>query len=206
MDFSTWLAFTVAAAIILIIPGPTIVMVVAQSFNQGRRAAVPLVLGVVLGDFTAMVGSLLGLGAVLATSALLFTILKWIGAAYLIYLGIKTWKANVSPEIGAQRETTPYRSLFFGAYVVTALNPKSIMFFIAFLPQFIDPHYAALPQLLFMGVTFLLLAGLNTGLYALFAGNVKHLLRKPAAQRIVNRVGGGALVGAGVATAAISDA
>jgi threonine/homoserine/homoserine lactone efflux protein len=206
MEFSTWLAFSLAAAIILIIPGPTIVMVVAQSLHQGRRAAAPLVLGVVLGDFTAMTGSLLGLGAVLATSATLFTVLKWIGAAYLIYLGVKTWKSSVHTETGSRWEHRPWRSLLLSAYAVTALNPKSIMFFIAFLPQFLDPHYPAFPQLMRMGVTFLALAGLNAALYALFAGGIKRMMRKPAARRIVNRIGGGALIGAGVATTAITPA
>ncbi|MEZ5581441.1 MAG: LysE family translocator [Candidatus Competibacteraceae bacterium] len=204
MELSTWLAFSLAAAIILIIPGPTIVMVVVQSLYQGRRAAAPLVLGVVLGDFTAMTGSLLGLGAILATSATLFTVLKWISAAYLVYLGIKTWTARVSSEIASREE--PSRSLFLSAYLVTALNPKSIMFFIAFLPQFINPHYAVLPQLIMMGATFLVLAGLNAALYALFAGSVKRMMHKPATRRIINRVGGGALIGAGVATATLSEA
>lgn len=202
MDLGTWLTFALAAMIVLLIPGPTIVMVVAQSLSHGPRAALPLVLGVVLGDFTAMTGSLLGLGALLAASALWFTVLKWLGAAYLIYLGIKTWRSTAHAGPLALSEPRPSRSLWLSTYAVTALNPKSILFFVAFLPQFIDPQRAALPQIAVLGATFLALAALNAGLYALCAGGFRRLLRKPGARRVVNRLGGGALVGAGVLTAA----
>src|SRR6478752_6527930 len=93
MSIETWLAFAAASAVLLIIPGPTILLVVSYALGQGRRAAFPVATGVALGDFTAMTLSMLGLGAVLAASAILFAALKWIGGAYLIWLGIKLIRA-----------------------------------------------------------------------------------------------------------------
>ena len=94
MTIETWLAFTAASAILLVIPGPTMLLVVSYALGQGWRTALPMAVGVALGDFTAMTLSLLGLGALLATSATVFTVLKWLGAAYLVCLGIKLWRAG----------------------------------------------------------------------------------------------------------------
>ncbi|MFB2606580.1 LysE family translocator, partial [Rhizobium phaseoli] len=130
MSFEAWLAFAAASAIMLAIPGPTILLVVSYALGHGRRTAFATVTGVALGDFTAMTASLFGLGAVLAASAALFTVLKWIGGAYLIWLGIKLWRAPVIGEPVADNDNLPEeRSLkiFLHAYVVTALNPKSIV-------------------------------------------------------------------------------
>lgn len=207
MAMETWLAFALAAFIVLIIPGPTIVLVVGRAMSYGKRSVLPLVAGVTLGDFTAMTLSLLGLGAVMATSATLFTLFKWIGALYLIYLGVKTWRAD--PEAKLQSSHALAGSdwlLLRSAYVVTALNPKSIAFFVAFLPQFVDHRAATLPQFSVMIVTFLLLAALNAGLYALFAGQMFEQLQNARARRWINRTGGSALIGAGLLTAAMKRA
>src|SRR5689334_10859295 len=94
MTIETWATFAAATTLLLIIPGPTVLLVVSYALGQGLRTALPMALGVALGDFTAMTLSMLGLGALLAASAVLFTVLKWIGAAYLIWLGIKLWRAG----------------------------------------------------------------------------------------------------------------
>src|SRR5690349_22078864 len=94
MSLETWLAFTAAASILLVIPGPTILLVISYALGQGLRTALPVAAGVALGDFTAMTLSMLGLGALLTASSVLFTILKWAGAAYLIWLGIQLWRAG----------------------------------------------------------------------------------------------------------------
>jgi threonine/homoserine/homoserine lactone efflux protein len=202
MSFEHWLAFATASAILVAIPGPTVLLVVSYALGQGRRSAMPTVLGVGLGDFTAMTASMLGLGVLLATSAVLFTVLKWVGAAYLIYLGIKLWRAPVSDgEAPAAAESGSLR-MFLHAYAVTALNPKSIVFFVAFLPQFLDTAAPLVPQMMIFEATFLVLATLNAALYALMASAARKAVRKPSVQRAVNRVGGGLLVGAGLATAA----
>ncbi len=204
MSLEIWLAYIIAAEIILIIPGPTIILVVSQAISHGRRSVVPLVAGVTCGDATAMVCSLLGLGTIMSASATAFTLTKWVGAVYLIYLGIKTWRAR--SENGGWDESGlagSNGSLFKSAYIVTALNPKSIAFFVAFLPQFVDPRGDNFTQLLILGITFLVLALINAALYAVFAGTLRDTLKRPGARRWFNRCGGSALVGAGVFTAAM---
>ena len=147
MSIEVWMAFAIAATILVVIPGPTIILVISQAIAYGRRAVVPLVCGVVLGDFTAMSLSLVGLGAILAASARFFFVLKWIGAIYLIYLGIKHWRSHSEGgKISFATAASSNRALFKSAYVVTALNPKGIVFFVAFLPQFISPSGHAAPQ------------------------------------------------------------
>lgn len=204
MSLEVWIPFALASALILIIPGPTIILVISQAVAHGRRAVVPLTAGVLLGDFTAMTLSLLGLGAVLSASAALFNTFKWIGAIYLIYLGVKLWR--VDPTNSSIRTNTAHlsaRSLLKSAFIVTALNPKSIAFFVAFLPQFIDPRKPAFFQLALLGATFLLLATINAALYAFFAGQLSEHLKKGHVRNFFNRCGGSALIGAGIFTAAM---
>ena len=202
MTFQTWIAFSLAAGIVLVIPGPTIITVISHSLAHGRRAVFPLVIGVTLGDFTAMTCSLLGLGAILAFSATLFFALKLLGAFYLIYLGVKLWRSEPKmQEFSLAPEGVSSRSLLTNLFVVTALNPKSIAFFIAFLPQFVTPSRQTIPQLLVLGGTFLFLAALNATLYALFAGHLRERMQSAKARRWLNRCGGTALIGAGFLTA-----
>ncbi|WP_283194298.1 LysE family translocator [Rhizobium sp. AN80A] len=204
MSLEAWLAFAAASAIMLAIPGPTILLVVSYALGHGRKTAFATVSGVALGDFTAMTASLFGLGALLATSATLFTILKFIGGAYLIWLGIKLWRAPVIAGPMADNDNLPEeRSLkiFLHAYVVTALNPKSIVFFVAFVPQFLDPARPFLEQMLIMEATFLVLATINASTYALAAHAARGLICKAAVQRAVNRTGGTLLIAAGAVTA-----
>jgi threonine/homoserine/homoserine lactone efflux protein len=198
MAFDHWLAFVAASAVLLAIPGPTVLLVISYALGHGRSAARSTVAGVALGDFTSMTASLLGLGALLAASATLFTALKWVGATYLIYLGLKLWRAppaEAKPE-GAAQPARPER-IFFHAYAVTALNPKSVVFFIAFLPQFLDQASPVLPQLLVFEASFLVLATLNALGYSLLASAARRTIRQPRVQRAVNRTGGGLLIGAG---------
>ncbi|WP_019016481.1 LysE family translocator [Elioraea tepidiphila] len=205
MTFEIWLAFVAASAVVLAIPGPTILLVIGQSLGAGRRGALPLVAGVALGDLTAMTLSLAGLGAVLATSATAFTIVKWLGAAYLVWLGVSLWRAKV-PEQDAAAVALPAIRAMRDAYVVTALNPKSIAFFVAFVPQFIVAGAAFAPQAAILIATFVVMAAANAALYALLAGQLAGAVRRPAVRRFVNRAGGTMLIGAGVATAAMRRA
>lgn len=198
MAAETWLAFLAASAVMLAIPGPTILLVVGQSLGGGRRSALPLVAGVALGDLTAMTLSLAGLGAVLATSATLFTALKFAGAAYLVWLGLRLWRAPVD---GGAAPAVSMRRAFRDAYVVTALNPKSIVFFVAFVPLFIDAQAPFLPQAAVLVGSFVALAALNAALYAVLAARLSGLVRRRQVRRAFNRGGGALLVGAGLATA-----
>jgi threonine/homoserine/homoserine lactone efflux protein len=198
MPLDHWLAFVAASAVLLAIPGPTVVLIISYALGHGRRAAGSTVAGVALGDFTAMTASLLGLGALLAASATLFTVLKWVGAAYLIYLGVKLWRAPVAEQAAdVEAPVERHGRIFLHAYAVTALNPKSILFFVAFLPQFLDRSSPVPAQLLICEATFLVLATLNAFAYALLASAARRTIRRPGVQRVVNRTGGGLLIGAG---------
>ena len=202
MTFEHWLAFAVTSAVVVMIPGPTVLMVISYALGHGRRAAYAIVAGVALGDFTAMTGSMLGLGALLATSAEIFTAVKWVGAAYLIYLGIKLWRAPVetSDEIAPPPEWSKPR-IFAHSYVAATLNPKGIVFYVAFFPQFLDAQAAFLPQMLVFIPTFIVLGALNALSYALLASAAKRIIRKPSVQRLVNRTSGTLLIAAGALTA-----
>jgi threonine/homoserine/homoserine lactone efflux protein len=198
MDLTPWLAFVAAATAMLIIPGPTILLVIGQSLGGGTRNALPLVAGVALGDLTAMTLSLAGMGALLAASATGFALVKWAGAAYLLHLGVRMWRAPVGP---AAAPPLPPRRAMREAYIVTALNPKGIVFFVAFVPQFLDPARPFLPQAAILVATFVTLAAANAAAYAALASRLSGAVRRPALRRALNRAGGAVLVGAGLAVA-----
>ncbi|GKT15317.1 LysE family translocator [Acidovorax sp. SUPP2522] len=199
MPIELWLAFVAASAVMLVIPGPTILTVISYSMSHGRRANVPLVLAVALGDSTALLMSLLGLGALLETSAFWFTAVKWVGGLYLLYLSIRLLRAGISAtEIAAPAAPASRWRLFLNTYLVTALNPKGIVFFVAFLPQFLSPAASATQQMGILGVTFVVLAATNATLYAVFAGSARKLLASPRAQRRFHVAGGSLLAAAGV--------
>jgi threonine/homoserine/homoserine lactone efflux protein len=200
MTFESWAAFTAASAVLLIIPGPTVLLVVSYALGQGWRTVLPMTVGVALGDFTAMTLSMLGLGALLAASATLFTVLKWAGAAYLVYLGIKLWHAGGTFDAAPRTDAVSAARMLGHAWLVTALNPKSITFFVAFLPAFLDPQADFLTQMVVFETTFLALAFANAFGYALVAARARGFVANPRAIGIVNKVGGGLLIGAGAAT------
>jgi threonine/homoserine/homoserine lactone efflux protein len=194
-DVHTWLAFVAAAEALLIIPGPTVLLVISYALAQGKRSAWATVPGVTGGDFTAMALSLLGLGALLATSAELFTALKLAGAAYLVYLGVKVLRAPVPETLdgNAPQERARWR-IMAHAYAVTALNPKGIVFYVAFFPLFLAADRPLMPQILTFGGTFLAMATVNAILYAMMAGQVTRFLKGHRARRNLNRAAGGILL------------
>ena len=203
MPLELWLAYVATSAIILAIPGPTILLVLSYSISQGRSATMPLVAGVALGDTVAITLSLIGLGTLLATSALWFTVIKWLGGLYLIYLGIKLLRSANKP-LAIQSVESPGaplsspRKLFGNAFIVTALNPKSIVFFIALLPQFISSAHPVTAQLWILGVTFVVLATLGATSYALFASSLRKFLAAPRAQKTYGLFAGSLLCAAGI--------
>ena len=203
MTLAQWLPFALASAVLLAIPGPTVLLVVSYALGHGRKYAFATTAGVALGDLTAMTASMLGLGVLLAASAELFMMLKWAGAAYLVYLGLKLWRAPVA-DADAMKTPAEARTgrIFTHAYAVTTLNPKSIIFFVAFLPQFIDPHAASVTQIAIFEATFVGLGAANALAYALLASGARKAIRKASVQRAVNRTGGALLMGAGVFAAA----
>ena len=199
MSIELWLAFVGASAILLVLPGPTILTVISYSVAHGRRANVALVAAVALGDSTALALSLVGLGALLATSGFWFTVVKWAGGLYVLYLGVKLLRAGASSGMPVAPAATGSRwKLFANTYLVTALNPKGIIFFVAFLPQFISPQASVAPQLWLLAITFVVLAVVNATLYAVFAASARRLLASNTAQRRFNLAGGTLLSLAGV--------
>jgi threonine/homoserine/homoserine lactone efflux protein len=203
MSVENWAAFAAASAILLMIPGPTVLLVVSYALGQGWRTALPMALGVALGDFTAMTLSMLGVGALLAASAAVFTTLKIVGAAYLVYLGIKLFRAGGTLRAEPRDVSVPPLKMIVHAWLVTALNPKSITFFVAFLPQFLDRHSPFMTQMVVFEATFLALAFLNALGYAVAASRARAVVRSERAIHIFNRTGGTLLVGAGIATVAM---
>ncbi|MDA0230177.1 MAG: LysE family translocator [Proteobacteria bacterium] len=208
MDLEIWLAFVLASLVLLAIPGPTVMLVVSYALGRGRSSAWATVPGVALGDLSAMTASLLGAGALLAASATLFTVLKLVGAAYLIWLGIQLWRAKPSLDglEGGKFATAGYGQMFWNSYVVTALNPKSILFFVTFVPQFIDPQRPLVMQLVIFEATFVSLAAFTLVLWALLAGEMHARFKRAATMRLINRLGGSFLIAAGVLAATLHRA
>lgn len=206
MEWQTWIAFVAASTALLLIPGPTVLLVLSYSVSQGRKVALATVAGVALGDLVAMSASLAGLGALVLASAELFTMLKWIGAVYLVWLGIAMIRSAGTASLDQTDEggsAINKGSVFGHAAAVTALNPKSIVFFIAFVPQFMSPTASLLPQFAILVSTFVGLAALNALAYALLADKMREKLLKPAALPWLSRIGGVTLVGMGAATAVL---
>lgn len=209
MPFDLWLTFVIASTALLVIPGPTLMMVLSYAVTQGRRVAVASALGVATGDLIAMTLSVIGLGAIFLTSALAFTMLKWIGAAYLVYLGLKMlWSARTPAQTTLMSKPDGQRAgkVFRDLTTVTALNPKSNTFFVAFVPQFIDPTTAFAPQAAILIATFVIIAGLNALIFALAANAMRARITRPTVQMWLTRAGGATLVGMGLLTASLRRA
>ncbi len=204
MALELWLAFAVASGVLLIIPGPTIVLVISHVFNHGKQAIVPSVVGVAAGDALAFTVSVIGLGALLSTSAFWFGVVKIMGAAYLIYLGVSSWVISTSDvvdraniDVTGEKYTFSPAAVFWQSFVITSLNPKGIVFFVAFLPQFIDPGLAVLPQWTILGITFVVLGGLNAFLYSQLTLRA-NMLNSSNRSTYMNKVSGAVLVSAGL--------
>jgi len=203
MSFEIWITFVAASTVLLLIPGPTVLLVLSYALSQGRRVAVATAAGVAFGDLIAMSASLAGLGALVLASATLFTFIKWIGAAYLVYLGTKLLLCASSSKLGDVTENAaiPPSGVFGHAAAVTALNPKSIVFFIAFVPQFIVPTDPLFLQFAILIATFVGMAAVNALAYALMADRLRSKISNSSLLGWLSRLGGGALIAMGVATA-----
>lgn len=204
MTFGLWLTFIVAAGTLIAIPGPTNLMVIACGLRHGTKPALSTVFGIVPGVTAAMILSFLGLGAILATSAQLFMLMKWAGALYLVYLGIRQWRS--APELDELEVGRPQVSglaIIIQAFTVTFLNPKGFIFYIAFMPQFMVTDTPVLPQMLILGATFIALIFPINSTYALLAGRLRVAIQNRRLLRNMNRTGGAMLIGAGILTASL---
>ena len=196
------MAFAAASIVLLCIPGPAVAYIVNRSVADGRATALASVVGLEIGSFTHVIAAVAGLSAILATSATAFSIVKWMGALYLIGIGIRTLLTR--PE---QLETTvtsiSQRRAFTQGVVVNTLNPKVALFFLSFLPQFVEPDRGpAWTQALALGVLFTVLGFLIDGMWATLASSVRHLLVRGRAQAFVRRwVSGSLFIGLGALAA-----
>lgn len=205
MSWETWIAYAVATEVLLIIPGPTVLLVVGYALTRGRGPALWAVAGSCLGITCAFAITFAGLGAVLSTSALAFTVMKWVGAAYLVYLGIQMWRAKADTMLKVEDGPSGkprQRSTFLHGFVTTILNPKVVVFLVAFVPQFMNPAAPAMQQAIIMTATFVTLAFLSDGAYAVFASGARQSLMGERTVKWVQRAGGSLLIGAGLLTAA----
>lgn len=201
MPLELWLAFVAASSALLLIPGPTVLLVLSYALSKGRGVAAASAIGVALGDLIAMTASLLGLGALILASATLFTALKWVGAAYLVWLGIRLIRSAPPARAPLKPEADiAGRGVLAHAAAVTALNPKSIAFFIAFVPQFITPDRPFAPQYAILVATFVALAALNALVWALLADRLRVRIGQPGVLRRITQVGGAVLIGMGLMT------
>ena len=204
MDWRVWLGFVAASAVIGLIPGPGVTAIVGYALSSGRRTAMASVAGASVGAAVSMALSLAGAGAVLAASALAFSALKWAGAAYLVGLGlVSIWGSREAldtdaPPVAAIAPATA----FWSTVAVGSLNPKTIVFFVAFAPQFISARGPYAPQAALLVATFVATVFTTDSGYALAASRAAHVLRTPKAVLWSKRAGGGALIAAGLVTAA----
>jgi threonine/homoserine/homoserine lactone efflux protein len=202
-DTALLLAFVGASLVLALTPGPAVVYIVARTLAQGRACGLASVIGVALGNLANAVGAALGLAALFAVSSSAFTVVKWAGAAYLVYLGIWMWRAPpAAADATRQAPEQPLQRVFRDGFVVALLNPKTTLFFAAFLPQFLDAQASPLMQTLALGGVFVGIAGCTDLIYVLTASLVAPRLSRATRHAVWgNRLAGTSFIGLGVLTA-----
>lgn len=204
MDIQLWLAFAAASLVIAVIPGPGVVSIVGFAISSGRSVALASVVGMAIGNSVAVSLSLAGAAVILATSALAFAVLKWVGTAYLITIGLIAIVRSGTPDRSIKMSSgVSSRAALLTNVIVGTLHPKTILFFVAFSAQFIRPDLPYVPQAVALVLTFTLIAAVTDTFYALSASHAAQMLRSDRAKRWSQRAGGGVLVTAGLAMAAI---
>ena len=203
ISYSSLLLFVTGAAILLVIPGPAVFYIVSRSVGHGRAAGLVSAMGIAAGTLFHLAAATLGLSALLASSALAFQFVKYLGAAYLVYLGIRVLRSDVTLVLGAANGERQLAHIFGHGVLVNLLNPKTALFFLAFLPQFVAPARGhATLQILQLGVLFALMGWCSDSMWALLAGTVAERIRGCVRLRRTQRnLSGGALIALGLATA-----
>jgi len=196
MDLSTWLAFFVASWAISISPGAGAVAAMTSGLNHGFARGYFMTLGLVVGIVTQVLVVGLGLGALIAASSLAFAVIKWMGVAYLLWLGLKQWRAPATPLAGYSHEAAPAsrRALLLRGWMVNAVNPKGTVFLLAVVPQFLDLAQPLAPQYLVIGTTLAFTDLVVMAAYTVLAARILRLLKTPAQIRVLNRVFGSLFV------------
>ena len=199
-ETQTLLLFAAASLALIAVPGPSVLYIVTRSVAQGRRAGLVSMLGIETGALVHVTAAAVGVSALVASSATAFTVLKYAGAAYLVFLGVR--KLLERPEAAQDAARRTHRRLFWEGALVNALNPKTATFFLAFLPQFVDPGRGPVVlQVLALGLLFVLVAIASDGLWALVAGTASRRRRSIGSSRALARVSGGVYLSLGAAAA-----
>ena len=201
MAWDIYAAYVLATALLIVMPGPIVTLVIANSLTHGTRTGIATSLGSTLGSGVLLAVGGFGMAWILGLLSEWLIVLRYVGAVYLIYLGIKQWRAPVHGLEDANADMGPLRAVFMHGFVIAVTNPKTIFFYAAFFPQFIDATQAVGPQLMIMSATFLVLAFILDGSYALLAGRLRPWLTGEQRGHVRNRITGGLLMitGAGLA-------
>jgi homoserine/homoserine lactone efflux protein len=198
MNLHLFLAYCFAVAILVLMPGPIVTLVVANSLSHGSRSGLATVAGASIGNAILLGATAVGLVAFFSLVSEIFEVVRWAGAAYLIWLGFKAWRAHGGQGLAivpaAKRSS---RAVFLQGFLIAITNPKAIVFYIAFLPQFVDPNLPAGPQLLVMIATMIIMALFSDSAYALLAGRARGWFIAPGRRRLQSRITGTLLIGVG---------
>ena len=191
------------AMLLLLVPGPAVLYITSRSIGLGRAAGLVSAMGIAVGTLLHVAAATLGLSALLVSSASAFQLVKYAGAAYLIYLGIRTLRGGDAPALDPTGERRSLRNIFGQGVLVNLLNPKTALFFLAFLPQFVDPaHGHAMLQIFELGVLFAVMGWMSDSVWALVSGTFAEHIRGSVRLRSTQRkVSGGALIALGLASA-----
>ncbi len=201
MPLDLYLAFVLASAVLILIPGPNVTLLVANSLAYGARRALATLAGTSTAIALQLAITVLGMSSLMVVLAAWFEWLRWVGVLYLVWLGVQQWRAPPVALEDVDPAAVAGRALFWRGFLVSATNPKTLLFYAAFFPQFVDPASPPGPQLLLMSATFLGLATVLDGGYVLLAGRLRQLFRGQRRARLRNRLTGSLLIGAGLGLA-----
>lgn len=201
MEFHIFIAFAAATSIMIALPGPSVILTIAHSISFGWRPAIATVAGETAGIAVQLLIAAVGFVSILNYAAQAFECIRWVGAVYLIYLGIKQWKSANNP-IEIHQSKVSKKNLFVQGLIITIPNPKSLLFIAAFLPQFIDPTRPVITQFSIIVPTFLIITFTITSVWALAAGSARVFLGSRKSIRAVSKTSGGLMVLAGIGLAA----
>lgn len=200
MSPEIYAAYVLATVVLILMPGPIVTLVIANSLAYGTRTGLNSALGASVGNAVMAIGGAFGLAAVLGLLADVFDIIRYLGAIYLIYLGIKAWRAK--PDVlDDTRPMKTKKAVWAQGFIVAITNPKTLLFYAAFFPQFIDPAQPATPQLTLLAVTFVVIATIFDCMYAMLAGRLRAYFNDAKRARIRNRITGTLLIGTGIGMA-----
>ena len=201
MNLELYLAFVLATTVLIIIPGPNVALIVAHSVSFGARRGLVTVAGTQCAQAIQVTVTAIGMTSLMLLLSQWFEWLRWIGVAYLLYLGIRQWRSSFERAANPEVTAGSARPLFWQGFLVAMTNPKTLFFYAAFFPQFVDPHLPFAGQMVLLCLTYLAIATVLDGGYAIAAGRARAWFGNARRMRWQNRISGSLLIGAGVGLA-----